>query len=107
MKPNEVPANPAKVFGVQADGVSLLVVRAEIPPGSRAKKATFTLKVDDNNSVTSATAGGLFAKWPLAQEVRDSSGIQTIEVDITPLAAKASDPKGSKRGLAVAIYHAR
>jgi pimeloyl-ACP methyl ester carboxylesterase len=96
----DIPLDGKEMVGAQADGVSLLVVRASIPDNSRAKDAILTVTTPQGNSWSAATFGGLYSEWPSASAVRGAQGRQRIVVPIKEVKNGARTEK-----VAVAIYH--
>ncbi len=87
-------------WGAQADGVSLLVVRASIPDNSKAKEAILTVTTPQGNAWSAATFGGLYPEWPSASAVRGAQGRQRV---IVPIKEVKNGTKTER--VAVAIYH--
>jgi triacylglycerol esterase/lipase EstA (alpha/beta hydrolase family) len=85
-----VPPGAKAMRGAQADGASLLVIRAKLPDKSKATEVEFSLLSMEPGpgSDSTAIAGGLFAEWPTAADIRDSKGSLTVTAEVKVVEGK-------------------
>lgn len=97
LRPTEIPLNAPGMEGTQADGISILVVRATIPKNTKATRALFALA---DVGWAAITEGGLFPTWPALMDLREVRGQRRVVVDIEEVTRGTTTER-----IAVAIFH--